>query len=64
MVSSMLSVELKNSIGKNIILFAHSLRFEGKILDCDGSFIKYFDKHKDKIRYIKLSQIEEWEVGE
>ena len=64
MVSGMLLVDLKRSINKNIVLYVHGLRFEGKVLDCDENFVKYWDKHKDKTRYIRLSSIDEWEVSE
>ncbi len=53
---------LKNSIGKIIVFYIGERRFEGKILDCDDAYLKYYDTHKDREAYKKLTEISEWEV--
>lgn len=55
---------LKNSLNEKIIFFIGKFRFEGKILDCDNTYLKYFDTHKSKILYKKLLEITEWEILE
>ena len=55
---------IKNSIDQKIIFYIGKLRFEGKILDSDGEYLKYYDTHKDKISYKKLVEISEWEVSD
>ena len=64
MVSEMLVNELKENVGNMILFFVETYRFEGKILDVDDSYLKYFDTRKDKIRYVKIAGIGEWEVLE
>ena len=55
---------LKDCVNKIIIFYVCKLRFEGKVLDVDITWLKYYDSHKFKIRYVRLSEIEEWEVKE
>ena len=62
MVSEMLQNEIKNSIGMTIVLFIGTFRFEGKIIDCDNEFVKYFDNRKCKPCFKKLSEINEMEI--
>lgn len=53
---------LKNSIGKVIIFFIGERRFEGKILESDNLYLKYYDIKKEREAYKKLSEISEWEI--
>ena len=55
--------ELNNSVGQILIYFNHlGMRFEGKILALDDEYLKYFDTHKDKQKFVRLDEIKEFEV--
>ena len=64
MVISELVIEsIKQSKGMPIIFFLNNgFRFEGKVLDCDGIYLKYFDIKKNCIRLQKLEEIQEAEL--
>jgi len=64
MVAEILSKELINNIGNIIIFWVNHLRFEGKIIDCDESFLKYYDVRKEKVRYVRIEDINSMEVKE
>jgi len=59
---NMMFDEIISSINKIIIFHNSGLRFEGKILNVDDMWLKYFDKHKDKIRFVRLVEIQDFEV--
>jgi hypothetical protein len=63
-MDDLLTNEITRNIGKNIIFWINNLRFEGKILNCDKTFLKYYDKHKGKERYVKIADLSVWEVTE
>lgn len=64
MVISELIIEcLKQSKGMTILFFLNNgYRFEGKVLSCDGLYLKYFDSKKTCIRLQKLEEIQEAEL--
>ena len=64
MVSELLINEVKNSIGKGVIFFIKDFRFEGKIIDVDDEFLKYYDNRKFKPCLKKFCEISELEVLE
>ncbi len=64
MAVEILSKELINNIGNIIIFWVNHLRFEGKIIDCDESFLKYYDVRKEKVRYVRIEDINSMEVKE
>lgn len=64
MVAEILTKELINNIGNIIIIWINNLRFEGKVLDCDDVFLKYYDVRKEKIRYVRIEDINSMEVKE
>jgi len=64
-MENLLVAELMNDIGKTIVFWKNNLRFEGKILAVvDETFLKYYDTHKDKERFVRLSELNEWEVSQ
>lgn len=64
MVAEILIKEITNNIGNIIIFWVQHLRFEGKVLDCDDVFLKYYDSRKEKIRYVRIEDINSMEVKE
>ena len=61
----MIVESLKNSIGKSVIFFNdNGFRFEGKILDVSGEFLRYYDTHKGQERFVRIESIREIEVVE
>ena len=58
--------DLKDLIGKKLILYRNNnFRYEGKLLDVSNDgFIKIYDFKKLQIRYLKISELLEWEVIE
>lgn len=64
MVSEMIVTSLKNAIGEHIIFFIGTFRYEGIIKDCDNDYLKYYDTHKERVLYKRLTEISEWEVLE
>lgn len=64
MVADMMIRDIKENVGNNIIFWLQGLRFEGKILDCDNIYMKYFDSFKNKERYVKIEDIGSLEVKE
>lgn len=63
MIDNMIFEELKNSLGKTIVFWNFKgLRHEGKLLDVSEDYLKFFDIHKDVIRFCKLENILEVEI--
>ena len=64
MVLSELVIEsIKASDGLTILFFTeNNFRFEGKILGCDGKFLKYYDIKKNCVRIVSLEEIKECEL--
>lgn len=63
MVDELIVESIKLSIGK-IIVFWNDLgyRFEGRILDVSNEYMKYYDSHKNKERFVRLSDVKEAEL--
>jgi len=62
-ISELLIKELQDSIGKHIKMFLENgFHFEGRLLECDGVFVKFFDDRKQNIRFEKMDQISECEL--
>ena len=62
-ISELVRESIKQSIGINIIFFLNNgFRFEGKVLECDDTYLKYFDSKKNCIRLQKLEEIQEAEL--
>ena len=60
----MLSVELIENVGNTVVFWISRLRFEGKILAVDDNFLKYYDTHKNRERFVKISEIENMEIND
>ncbi len=60
----MMIKDIKENVGKVIIFWLENLRFEGKIIDCDNNYMKYFDSYKNKERYVRIEDIGSLEVKE
>lgn len=59
-ISELVIESIKESIGLSILFFVdNGFRYEGKVLACDGEYLKYFDIKKNSVRFIKLNQITE-----
>ena len=61
-MENMLVVELQKNVGCEIVFWLNNLRFEGKNLGCDGTFLKYYDSRKLIERFVRVSEIENCEV--
>lgn len=54
---------IKDSIGSSIVFWDNlNLRHEGKILACSDEYLKYYDIHKEKEKFVKLENIMECEL--
>lgn len=63
MVVGLIVESLKQSVGLKIVFWNNQgLRFEGKILACDDSYLKFYDTHSSKERFIKLEEMKEAEL--
>lgn len=63
MVSEIIKESLKQSIGLNVLFFtSNGFRFEGKILACDDTYLKYLDSKRESVRFVKLADISEAEL--
>jgi hypothetical protein len=61
-MGNMLVAELMENVGSKIVFWRNNLRFEGKILEVDSEYLKYYDTHKDKERFIRIEYIENMEI--
>ncbi len=61
-MENMLVAELQKNVGNVIAFWIQKLRFEGKVIEVDNTFLKYFDSFKNKERFVKISQIENMEI--
>lgn len=62
-VSELIISSLKVSIGMNIRFWTlNNFYYEGKLLGCDGTYIKFMDTKRCCIRITDLAEIKEIEL--
>ena len=64
-MSEIMIKRLKNSIGKRVLIFLHNnFRYEGKITNCDDTYVEILDDKIHGFKIIDINQIKEVEVRE
>ena len=62
MVSELLVNRLKSSVGVNALIFLkNNFRFACRIVNCDDEFVEVYDLKKFKPKFIRISEISEFE---
>jgi len=57
-MSEIITERLKKSIGKNVIIFLkNGFRFEGKITNCDDSYVEILDIKLKDFKIIEINNI-------
>ncbi len=58
-MSEILKKRLKKSIGKNIKIFLkdNNFKFEGRITNCDDTYVEILDKRLQDFKVIEISKI-------
>ena len=60
MVSSLLVDKLKNSVGSIIVVYFRNsgMRFELKVLGCDGVSLEGISTHTGKVKFVTLDEVQ------
>lgn len=62
-VSELVIASLQESIGLSLVFWNNQrFRFSGKLIACDGIYIKYFDDHQLRERLFKIADMEDVQI--